>query len=292
MEVRRNGHTPLRGKIIKKVELSASSSRAQTSAHPMTRKRIWGAWSAATLAPFVFLASAAFMWTRPVSEASTPTSHHSVSSQRFKELGAQYKRLSKVEGVPIAVPTPKVISLPPVQLLEGLVGPSRSQPSVPSSDVLERKVLKILERYGRPVQNGSDLAKAIVKEARVQNYDPLFVAAVIKSESAFNSLARSNKGAQGLMQIMPKTGAWLADQVAVPRGRLTDPGHNLKLGITYLKQLEAEYGGNRVLTLIAYNWGPGRVESASSGRRRVPTDVMKYAVKILNDYRRWHSEIG
>ena len=94
------------------------------------------------------------------------------------------------------------------------------------------------------------------------------------------------------MQLMPKTGAWLADQGAIPRGRLTDPGHNLKLGITYLKQLEAEYGGNRVLTLVAYNWGPGHVASASLGRRRVPGEVMQYAVKILNDYRRCHSELG
>jgi hypothetical protein len=34
------------------------------------------------------------------------------------------------------------------------------------------------------------------------------------------------------------------------------------------------------------------VESASNGRRRVPGEVMQYAVKILNDYRRWHGEIG
>jgi soluble lytic murein transglycosylase len=94
------------------------------------------------------------------------------------------------------------------------------------------------------------------------------------------------------MQLMPKTGAWLADQGSIPRGRLTDPGHNLKLGITYLKQLESEYGGNRVLTLVAYNWGPGHVASASLGRRRIPGEVMQYAVKILNDYRRWHGELG
>ena len=93
------------------------------------------------------------------------------------------------------------------------------------------------------------------------------------------------------MQIMPKTGAWLADQAAIPRRRLTDPGHNLQLGISYLKQLEAEYKGNRMLTLVAYNWGPGHVESASAGSRRVPGEVMQYAIKILNDYRRWSSEL-
>lgn len=232
------------------------------------------------------------MWARPVPAPATSASRQAISTQRFKDLGAEYRRLAKVDGVPIAMPKPTGTSLPSVHVARERVAGVHPHPSAPPSDVLERKVLNILQRYGRPVQNGADLAKAIVKEAHAQSYDPLFVAAVIKSESAFNSLARSHKGAQGLMQIMPKTGAWLADQVSLPRGKLTDPGHNLKLGITYLKQLEAEYGGNRVLTLIAYNWGPGHVESASTGRRRVPTDVMKYAVRILNDYRRWHSEIG
>jgi hypothetical protein len=163
--------------------------------------------------------------------------------------------------------------------------------SQPNLHALEKQVYRVLKRHGKPVQNGKELAAAIVREALAQDYDPVFVAAVIKSESAFNSLARSHKGAQGLMQIMPKTGAWLADQQAIPRRKLTDPGHNLKLGISYLKQLEREYGGNRVLTLVAYNWGPGHVASASAGGRRVPGEVMQYAVKILNDYRRWSSEL-
>jgi soluble lytic murein transglycosylase len=116
------------------------------------------------------------------------------------------------------------------------------------------------------------------------------VAAVIKSESTFNAMARSHKGAQGLMQLMPKTGAWLASTAKMQRGALTDPGYNLKLGISYLKQLEQGYGGDRVFTLIAYNWGPGRVESAADGKRRVPPEVLTYAIRILNDYRRWRSE--
>lgn len=251
------------------------------------------------LTPVAFVMSAAFMISQPVeskapvpAEVSRTTSKVAAPLNRFKELGAEYRRLTRITGVPIHRVTPRTESFPkavehvePVKSVED--GGRR-----PTVAVLEKKVLTILEKYGRPIQKGEVLAKAIVAEALAQDYDPLFVAAVIKSESAFNSLARSHKGAQGLMQIMPKTGAWLADQVSVPRGKLTDPGHNLKLGITYLKQLEAEYGGNRVLTLIAYNWGPGRVESASNGRRRVPGQVMQYAVKILNDYRVWRGDIG
>lgn len=149
------------------------------------------------------------------------------------------------------------------------------------------KVYSIIKTHSPKHGTPRQLAEAIVREAAHQRYDPLFVAAVIKSESTFNAMARSHKGAQGLMQIMPKTGAWLAKKEEMPKGSLTDTGYNLKLGITYLKHLEEMYHGNRVFVLIAYNWGPGHVASASEGKRRVPSEVVTYAVKIMNDFRRW-----
>jgi soluble lytic murein transglycosylase-like protein len=155
-------------------------------------------------------------------------------------------------------------------------------------------VHQIVRRYAPKRVDARTLAREIVKEAREQNYDPLFVAAVIKSESAFNALARSHVGARGLMQIMPATGRWL-QQTKVDRrdqrGDLTDPGYNLRLGITYLKHLEEMYSGDRVFTLVAYNWGPGRVDRASGGRNKVPREVVQYALKILNDHRRWTAEL-
>lgn len=152
-----------------------------------------------------------------------------------------------------------------------------------------RRVYSIIKKYAPKHRNPEILAKAIVAESSNQNYDPLFVAAVIKAESAFNATAQSHKGAQGLMQIMPATGAWLAKQNDLPRGRLTDPGHNLRLGITYLKQLEADFSGDKVFALVAYNWGPGHVQSAAGGKRRIPKECISYALKILHDYRRWNS---
>jgi|GEM_PF-2183317 len=166
------------------------------------------------------------------------------------------------------------------------------QPRSPalSKRMLTQKVLQVIKRYAPRNRNPVVLAESIVQESLNQSYDPLFVAAVIKSESSFNELARSHKGAKGLMQLMPRTGSWLAQLAKMPKGELTDPGYNLALGIRYLKQLEQGYGGDRIFTLIAYNWGPGRVESATDGERRVPPEVMGYAIKILNDYRRWTSE--
>lgn len=151
------------------------------------------------------------------------------------------------------------------------------------------RVHSIIRKYAPKNQNPHVLADAIVRESRHQGYDPLFVAAVIKAESTFNPTARSHKGAQGLMQIMPATGNWLQSKNDIPRGKLTDPGHNLKLGIAYLKYLEREFQGNRIFTLVAYNWGPGHVQSAAGGKKRIPKECMTYALKILNDYQRWQS---
>jgi hypothetical protein len=176
-----------------------------------------------------------------------------------------------------------------------MVVPTRYAPSggvtQPYRSHITSRVHSIILKHAPKNRNSKVLAEAIVREALAQNYDPLFVAAVIKTESLFNPVARSNKGAQGLMQIMPATGAWLANRESIPRQKLTDAGHNLRLGITYLKQLESEYNGDRVFTLVAYNWGPGHVEMASGGKRRIPGECLRYAVRILNDYRRWKSGV-
>lgn len=250
------------------------------------------------LLPAIFAASAAFMWSRPVGRVNVAEDiNASPLNARFHSIGNELSDRYSAQPAGVVIPTLKKInakesrSAPDAPVRPSNASSDLQKTSKNQVDALEKQVYRILKRHGKANQNGKQLASAIVTEALSQNYDPMFVAAVIKSESAFNALAKSHKGAQGLMQIMPKTGAWLAEQAAIPHGKLTDPGHNLKLGISYLKQLEAEYKGNRMLTLVAYNWGPGHVESASAGSRRVPGEVMQYAIKILNDYRRWSSEL-
>lgn len=104
----------------------------------------------------------------------------------------------------------------------------------------------------RPV-HGQSLEAVILREATRHAVRPQLVRAVIQVESAFNPRARSEKGAMGLMQLMPATAADL--RVTDPY----DPEQNIRGGVTYLRRLLDRYDGNEELALAAYNAGPEAV---------------------------------
>lgn len=102
----------------------------------------------------------------------------------------------------------------------------------------------------------------IVKEAAAYELDPYFVAAVIYCESGGRETVVSHKGATGLMQIMPKTGEWIAEKLEMDdysEERLKEPEVNIRMGCWYLSYLFKRYEGNSVHALAAYNAGPGNV---------------------------------
>lgn len=91
--------------------------------------------------------------------------------------------------------------------------------------------------------------------ALLHDYDKKMIAAVIVVESEGNEVALSNKGARGLMQLMPLTAKSMG--ATDPR----DPFQNILAGTKYLKQLEGIYGFNSPQdALVAYNMGPSRAK--------------------------------
>jgi soluble lytic murein transglycosylase-like protein len=88
----------------------------------------------------------------------------------------------------------------------------------------------------------------------IQNgVDPTLVKAVALVESGFNPKARSSKGAQGLMQLMPTTAALYGVK------NIRDPYQNLAAGAKHLRNLLDQYEGDVTLALAAYNAGPEAV---------------------------------
>lgn len=134
-------------------------------------------------------------------------------------------------------------------------------------------------RFASPlfVPGPSGLIAAVAASHRI---DPLLLGAIVARESAGRADAVSAKGAVGLMQVMPATGRALG--VTDP-AQLRDPATSLVAGATYLKQMQARFGGDLALTLAAYNAGPGAV----ARHRGVPpyAETRGYVAAILARYR-------
>ena len=122
----------------------------------------------------------------------------------------------------------------------------------------------------------------LVDAARENGLDPAFVAAVVRCESRFKPSAVSPVGAVGLMQIMPETGAWIAEQLAVvdfTTEKLCDPDINLRFGAWYLRWLLDRFG-TRNDALMAYNAGPNRADEWLSGSGAVFPETQGYVARV------------
>lgn len=103
----------------------------------------------------------------------------------------------------------------------------------------------------------------IAAYSRENGLSPALVAAVANTESGFDPAARSNRGAVGIMQIMPSTAKWTAEYLMgesyAGDGRLADPDYNIRLGTRYLRYLFDRFG-DETAALAAYNAGETAVK--------------------------------
>ncbi|MQA90523.1 MAG: transglycosylase SLT domain-containing protein [Gemmatimonas sp.] len=136
--------------------------------------------------------------------------------------------------------------------------------------------------------------EAIVAEAQRADIDPIFYAALVRQESAFQAAVKSRVGATGLGQIMPSTGRWLASAVGITdyqQSLLEIPEVNLRMGTRYIRDLLRRYNGAEDLALAGYNAGPGRADrwrrqfnygrDTDRFREAIPFDETRHYVKIV-----------
>ncbi|HSD67852.1 MAG TPA: lytic transglycosylase domain-containing protein, partial [Vicinamibacteria bacterium] len=122
---------------------------------------------------------------------------------------------------------------------------------VPSATVRGFVPDEVLDEVAVPP--GGDLREIAAAAARRHGLDPELVLAVASVESGFRPQAVSPKGAQGLMQLMPRTAGSLGVEDAF------DPAQNLDGGARHLGQLLTLFGGDLERALAAYNAGEGAV---------------------------------
>jgi soluble lytic murein transglycosylase-like protein len=123
-------------------------------------------------------------------------------------------------------------------------------------------------------------APAIAFASRYFAVDPNVVRAVIKAESNYNARAVSNKGAMGLMQLMPGT----AKEMGVDDP--FNPEANIHGGVRYLSQLLGSLNGDLPLALAAYNAGPARVFT----QNRIPPipETQNYVTRVIRYYKEFN----
>ena len=131
--------------------------------------------------------------------------------------------------------------------------------------------------------NAVPFGDIIHEKAQKYDVDPALVAAVVETESRFRTHARSQVGAQGLMQLMPKTGRWLGAR------NLYDPAQNVDAGTKYLKYLQQRFDGNLRKTIAAYNAGEGNVKRYNG----VPPfrETQGYVRRVMSSYKKRNDEL-
>jgi len=139
--------------------------------------------------------------------------------------------------------------------------------------------------------------------------DRALMFALARHESLFDPAAVSARGAQGLLQIMPKTAKGVAEDMGVvvdvaQKDRLLDPAYNMALGQKYVQNLSAipQIGNNLMLLLAAYNGGPAKTINWASGKdgsdpllflESIPMrETRAYVARVLPHYWAYRARLG
>jgi soluble lytic murein transglycosylase len=106
--------------------------------------------------------------------------------------------------------------------------------------------------------NSDQMTQALVAASAKNHYDPVFLLAVIKTESQFNPRAVGSAGELGLMQIKPDTAEWICQKSGFPwkgANALKDPVYNVQIGALYFKYLKKSLKSRSAYYINAYNMG-------------------------------------
>ena len=172
---------------------------------------------------------------------------------------------------------------PPSEAELNAAGRPRLKPQPPQPEGKQAKGKQAKSKQAKPrdwwERSNDAPPDEIDKAAKHYNIPAELIRAVIAVESAGNAAALSNKGAVGLMQLMPSTAGrmYVKDPV--------DPRQNIQGGTRYLRTLANQYNGDLVLVLAAYNAGPEAVRKHNG----VPpyAETRDYVRKVLAKFNQY-----
>lgn len=143
---------------------------------------------------------------------------------------------------------------------------------------------------GTHADQAGALTRTILHESRAYGFDPVFVLAIIETESQWNPNAIGSVGEIGLMQIRPETAEWISDKLQMPwigPESLKNPVVNVRIGIAYVAWLRQQMGRNSVKYVSAYNMGPKAVRRMIAAKLR----PKEYRERVLSNYEEFYRTV-
>jgi soluble lytic murein transglycosylase-like protein len=201
------------------------------------------------------------------------------------ELSSEEKTLLAQYQSPISMPTRRDYSYSDEADL-GLPGIAASNGKPSSTNI--NSVPPPAQNITAPKQESTMSGRLHKYQAEITDFankhhlNPFVALAVARNETGGLSnpeSAVSRAGAEGVMQLMPKTARGLGVQDSL------NPMQNIEGGVTYLSQMFKKYNGDPSLALAAYNAGPGTVDKAlksGNGISSLPKETQNYVAKALS----------
>ncbi len=192
-----------------------------------------------------------------------------------------FDNFDTASGVKVVSPTIAPITAPakskPLVKKTAMSAPVASAVKKPQPLKVGRVTMAMERSMGNFTTGDRKTDSYILDSSRRYDIDPLLIYAQMHQESSFNKKATSNKGASGLMQLMPAT----ARRLGVTN--IYDPKQNIEGGIKYMRLLLDMFGGNVALALAGYNAGEGAV--MKYGRQIPPyRETQEYVRRISARY--------
>ena len=150
----------------------------------------------------------------------------------------------------------------------------------------DRQMREYIENYIRSENadlDASALTNTLLNISQKYKYDPVFLLAVIRTESHFNPNTIGTSGEIGLMQIKPSTAQWICQKAGVPwKGAqaLKNPEYNVQVGALYFKYLKKSLKSKSAHYINAYNMGINNLQ-------RLPASSKishPYYAKVIKNY--------
>lgn len=135
------------------------------------------------------------------------------------------------------------------------------------------------------------ISSAIIAESTKHSFDPVFVLAIIQTESQFNPLAIGSVGEIGLMQVRPETAEWIAKKYSIPWNgskTLKNPVMNVRIGIAYMAHLRNHFDGASFKYVTAYNMGPTNVKRMFL--KNIQPKI--YSSKVMKNYKEFYTTLA